>query len=534
MTETLSLVGSGTPARSRPRLAELLAALSLGIDLGFGQPMEHVLRQCLIALRIAERLELDDEHRAAVYYTALLINVGCHTDAHEQAKWFGDDIAAKSTKYDHDMRSVASILANLRLLGSGNPPLHRLRVGFEFLAYGHKDVDGMVESHSLLARALARDLGLQQRVHEAVATAYERWDGRGWPGELAGEMVPLASRIAQLAEFVEVAYRTGGVEAALKLAKERAGGQFDPDLAATVITHGEEILAGLDSIESWEAVISAEPALWVTLTRDQAELALTGVADFIDLKSPYTLGHARAVADLVTAAGDRLDLTTDELALLRHAGLAHGFGRLGVSNAIWDKQGRLAAGEIERVRMHPYLTERMLGQSAWLAPFGAIAGQLRERLDGSGYPRGLKGGSISLAARVLAAADVYQAMIEPRPHRAARPPDDAATELRAEVAAHRLDGDAVEAVLAAAGHARVRRREHPAGLTSREVDVLRLLARGLSHRQIAERLVISPKTARNHIEHIYTKIGATSRVTASLYAVQHGLLPEPSARSADA
>src|SRR5581483_502452 len=181
-----------------------------------------------------------------------------------------------------------------------------------------------------------------------------------------------------------------------------------------------------------------------------------------------------------------------------------------------------------------YLTERMLGQSAWLAPFGAIAGQLRERLDGSGYPRGLKGGSISLAARVLAAADVYQAMIEPRPHRAARPPDDAATELRAEVAAHRLDGDAVEAVLAAAGHARVRRREHPAGLTSREVDVLRLLARGLSHRQIAERLVISPKTARNHIEHIYTKIGATSRVTASLYAVQHGLLPEPSARSADA
>src|SRR5581483_11486219 len=230
---------------------------------------------------------------------------------------------------------------------------------------------------------------------------------------------------------VEVAYRTGGVEAALKLAKERAGGQFDPDLAATVITHGEEILAGLDSIESWEAVISAEPALWVTLTRDQAELALTGVADFIDLKSPYTLGHARAVADLVTAAGDRLDLTTDELALLRHAGLAHGFGRLGVSNAIWDKQGRLAAGEIERVRMHPYLTERMLGQSAWLAPFGAIAGQLRERLDGSGYPRGLKGGSISLAARVLAAADVYQAVIEPRPHRAARPPDDAATELRA-------------------------------------------------------------------------------------------------------
>jgi DNA-binding CsgD family transcriptional regulator len=168
----------------------------------------------------------------------------------------------------------------------------------------------------------------------------------------------------------------------------------------------------------------------------------------------------------------------------------------------------------------------MLCQSEWLAPLGAVAVQLRERLDGSGYPRALKGSAISVPARILAAADVYQAMIEPRPYRRARPADDAAAELRGEVAARRLDGDAVEAVLAAAGHAAVRRRDYPANLTAREVDVLRLLARGLSSRQISEQLVISPKTARNHIEHIYTKIGATSRVTASLFAMQNGLLPE--------
>jgi DNA-binding CsgD family transcriptional regulator len=197
-----------------------------------------------------------------------------------------------------------------------------------------------------------------------------------------------------------------------------------------------------------------------------------------------------------------------------------------VSNAIWDKRGPLAAGERERVRLHPYLTERMLSQSEWLAPMGAVAAQLRERLDGSGYPRGLSGSAITVPARILAAADVYQSMTEPRPHRGALASAEAARQLRTEVTAGRLDADAVHGVLTAAGHARARRRDHPAGLTSREVDVLRLVARGMSSRQISEELVISPKTARNHIEHIYTKIGATSRATASLFALRNGLLPE--------
>jgi DNA-binding CsgD family transcriptional regulator len=152
--------------------------------------------------------------------------------------------------------------------------------------------------------------------------------------------------------------------------------------------------------------------------------------------------------------------------------------------------------------------------------------QLRERLDGSGYPRGLPAGAIGRPARILAAADVYQAMLEPRPHREARTPADAAAQLRDEVRAGRLDGDAAEAVLSAAGHRVRRRREGPAGLTAREVEVLRLLAQGLSNKEIAQRLVISPKTAGNHVEHIYAKIGASSRATASLFAMQHGLLPE--------
>jgi len=520
--------GSG----DRPaRLAELVAALSLGVDLGFGQPMEHVLRQCLIALRLGDRAGLAEQDRMAVYYTALLVNVGCHSDAHEQAKWFGDDIAFKSGKYGHEM-GVRGMLAAMRLIGAGNPPLHRFRVGLEFAFSGYRQLDGMISQHARLARTLAEQLGLPGAVRESVGAAYEQWDGRGWPGELKAGAIPVAARIAQVAEFMEVAHRVGGVAAATALARRRAGRQFDPALAASVCAGAEEIFGGLDEVPAWQTVIAAEPALAVELTAEQLDDALAAIANFVDLKSPFTLGHSVAVAELAGDAGRRLGLPAEQVALLRRAGLVHGFGRLGVSNAIWDRPGPLSAGERERVRMYPYLTERMLHQSAALAPVGEIAVQHRERLDGSGYPRGLSGGAISVPARVLAAADAHVSMREPRPYRPALPAEQAVAELRAEVRAGRLDGAAVDAVLEAAGHRVPRRRQAVAGLTAREVEVLILLARGMTNRQIAERLVVTPKTAGNHVEHIYAKIGASSRAAAAMFAVQHGLLPELSEQEA--
>jgi HD-GYP domain-containing protein (c-di-GMP phosphodiesterase class II) len=285
------------------------------------------------------------------------------------------------------------------------------------------------------------------------------------------------------------------------------------------------ILSGLDEIGTWDAVIAAEPGLARMLSGDGLDRALVAVADFVDLKSPYFLGHARAVAELAADAGAGLGLDASEVRTLRRAGLVHGFGRLGISNAIWDKRGPLGVGEWERVRLQPHLTERMLRQSIGLAPIAAVAVQHRERLDGSGYPRGLDAGSISTLGRLLAAADAYHAMREPRPHREARTADEAAAELRAEVQAGRLDAQVVEAVLAAAGHAPRRRRQWPAGLTTREVEVLTHLARGLSNKEIAELLVISPKTVGNHVEHIYSKIGASNRAGASLFATRNGLVP---------
>ena len=427
----------GDPGDRPARLAELVAALSLGVDLGFGQPMEHVLRQCLIALRLGDRAGLGEQDRMAVYYTALLVNVGCHADAHEQAKWFGDDIALKSGKYAHELGSVRGMLAGMRLVGAGNPPLHRFRVGLEFAFSGHRELDGMISQHARLARTLAEQLGLPEVVRESVGAAYEQWDGHGWPGALKAGAIPVAARIAQLAEFMEVAHRVGGVPGATALARRRAGRQFDPDLAGLLCAGAEEIFGGLDAVPAWQTVITAEPALAGQLTPEQLDGALTAIANFIDLKSPFTLGHSVAVAELAEEAGRRLGLPPEQVLMLRRAGLVHGFGRLGVSNAIWDRAGPLGAGDWERVRMYPYLTERMLHQSAALKPLGEIAVQHRERLDGSGYPRGLSGGAISMPARVLGAADAHTSMREPRPYRPARSAEEAVAEMRAEVRAGR-------------------------------------------------------------------------------------------------
>src|SRR3954452_3213669 len=222
-----------------------------------------------------------------------------------------------------------------------------------------------------------------------------------------------------------------------ELAAKRWTGQFDPGIVRILVADADLIFSDLDQVGTWDAVIDAEPSLAVVVDARELDSALEAVANFIDLKSPYFMGHSRAISELAGAAATGMQLTPDEVRTVRQAALVHGVGRLGVSNAIWDKQGPLGAGEWERVRLHPYLTDRMLRQSPALAPLGAIAMQLRERLDGSGYPRALSGSAILPPARILAAGEVYQAMLEPRPHREPLTAEAAAAELGAEMTAGR-------------------------------------------------------------------------------------------------
>jgi HD-GYP domain-containing protein (c-di-GMP phosphodiesterase class II) len=509
--------------RPRVRLAELVATLSLGTDLGLGQPMEHVLRQSLLALRLGERPGLGEAERHVLYYSGLLAWVGCFTDAFEQAKWFGDDIAFKADGFLMAGGPVGFIVGHI---GMGRSLQERVQLALSFLGEGRHDVERMLENHYLATDELAARLGLGDDVRASLKQTFERWDGKHTPLGLKGEEILLTSRLIQLANVVEVFHRARGVEAAVAVARARAGSELDPGVVGFFCEQAPTIFDGLDEATTWDAVIAAEPSLAAVISDERFEEVLEAIGDFVDLKSPYTIGHSRGVADLAAGAARSHGLPAGEVAAVRRAGLVHDFGRLGVSNGIWDKRGPLTRAELERVRLHPYLTERMLAFSPALAPLGAIAVQHHERLDGSGYPRGLAGEAITPAGRLLAAADAYHAMTEVRPHRPALTPDEAAAELRREVVAGCLDSDAVDAVLQTAGHRVRRRREWPAGLTTREVEVLRLVTRGLSNREIADQLTITRKTAGNHVEHVYAKIGASNRARAALFAMKHGLMSD--------
>ncbi len=506
------------------RLAELVASLSYATDLGRGQPLEHTIRQTRIALRLADLLAIAEDDRVATYYVGLLVSVYCHADAREQAMWLGDDIEVKAEVYEADMESLRALLMMLRRVGAGEAGLARARRVLAFPTRGWKDVSSFLRVHSTLASQFAGRIGLPSLVTDALSLSYARWDGKGEPASVRGEDVPLAVRIVGLADLVEVYHRTAGVEAARRVALERAGGQLDPALVGLFRDNAGDVLYGLDDESSWDEVIGAEPGLERRVVAGELDSVLEAMADLVDMKSPHMAGHSRGVAHLAAEAARVARMADTEVASLLRAGFVHDLGRLGVSNAIWDKPGPLTAAERERVRLHPYLTDRMLAGIGALAEVRRLAARHHERLDGSGYPRGLGAAELSPADRLLAAADAYHAMTEPRPHREPLAADAAAAELRSLARAGKLCGDAVVSVLKAAGHRAPARREWPGALTAREVEVLALLARGHPNKVIARRLVVTPRTVASHIEHIYTKLGVSSRAQATLFATQHGLV----------
>jgi HD-GYP domain-containing protein (c-di-GMP phosphodiesterase class II) len=363
---------------------------------------------------------------------------------------------------------------------------------------------------------------MSERVVAALGQIYERWDGRGQPNRLRGDRVALPARLMHVAWRAEVHRALEGPGAALAVVRQRAGGELDPELASRFTERGSGWLAVASTSSVWDAFLSAEPAPVVRLASERLATIAEAFAHFVDIKSPFTLGHSTGVARLAKAAAERGGLPEPEQ--LRIAALLHDLGRVSVPNGIWDKPGPLNPAEWQRVRLHAQESERILSQSPLLASYASLAGQHHEHPDGSGYHRGLT--NATRAARILSVADAYQAMTEERAYRPAHAPEAAARLLAEEARTGRQDREAVELVLAVAGHgtaARVR-GGWPAQLSDREVEVLRLLARGLSNKEIGRRLFISAKTVQHHVAHIYEKTRVSNRAAAALYAVENDLV----------
>lgn len=512
-----------TQSSPAPRRSEVLAALSLAIDLGLGQPMEHMLRASLLALRIASAAGVDAAGQGRIYYANLLAWIGCHADSFELAALFTDDIRFRADYYVRDQHGLSMYSGMYSHTGAGRPPLARAAQWMRFTATGNEAVRNLISSHCISAGVLATRVGLDDGMAGLLAHTFERWDGKGLPEGRSGPTIPLEMRITHLADTAEVFLRRGGVTAAVAMVRARRGSQFDPALAELFIEHAVALTEGLLEIDCWQAALDVAPDDG-TLSGLELDSVLRAIGDFADLKSPYTAGHSRGVAALAADAARETGLPEADVAELRRAGWVHDIGRLGVSNQVWDKKEPLSRLDLERVRMHPYLGERILGRVPGLKGIAALAGSHHERIDGSGYPRGIGAAELGIKQRLLAAADSYHASLEPRPQRPGLTAEDAAARLRQEVSAGRHSGEAADAVLVAAGHHRHHPASLPAGLTPREAEILRLLCSGMNPAEIAADLFLARKTVRNHVEHIYAKTGASNRVGATLFALRHGLM----------
>jgi HD-GYP domain-containing protein (c-di-GMP phosphodiesterase class II) len=525
--DALAAVWNADGVEAPIRLADVLGGLSVVSDMGYGLPPETAMRACLVGTGLARAMDLSEEQVGDVFYVSLLLHVGCIAFSHETAVLFGDDLAvnraAIRTNFT-DVRQVFTVLipGMTREMQAGN----RLKSAATMTAKGRSF--GM--AHDLasceVARAVARRLGLADAVGAGLYDVHEWWNGRGAKG-LRGEEIARPARMARVATEAAILAGFGGSEVVVGGLRRRAGKTLDPEVVDRFASGAETLLAELAVGDPRARLVEVEPAVAEISELDLVHIA-AAFGDLVDLKTPFTHGHSGGVADLAVAAAERARLDPLAIRQLHVAALLHDVGRAGVSNAVWEKPGPLTTAEWEQARIHAYLSERVMATSAALAPMAFIAGGHHERLDGSGYHRGCRGPELAPPARVLAAADAFHAMTEVRPHRAAMGREQAAETLAREAHAGRLDADAVAAVLESAGRPAVRRRHdlRPGGLTDREIEVIRLVAAGCTNPDIGRRLGISRRTAEHHVQHIYTKIGVSTRAAATLFALEHDLLAD--------
>jgi DNA-binding CsgD family transcriptional regulator len=510
------------------RLAELLATVSLASDLAHDVPAESALRDALLSVRLAHLAGWSRPDRSDVYYLALLYHVGCTGAVSIQSRMgVGDDVSVRKWLSEADFadRPALMRITVTRLARQWGP--RQWAAGMAAMIGAGDAVPEAFASVADVAVRLSARLGASPRVTAALSHTYARWDGKVFSNLPNRDEQSALARLVHLVHVAQTYHQFGGIEAADAMVRDRSGGEFDPEFARLWLQNSHQLLDGLGRESVWEVALAAEPEPHRHVSPAHMDEVSRALADFVDLKSPYTRGHSPELARLVEGAASELGLAPAEITTLRRAAQVHDLGNVSIPDLVWAKRGPLNPSERARVELHAYHSQRILTVSPALRACGEVAGLHHERIDGSGYHRGLPAAALPLGARLLIAAEVYQSMREERAWRPALGPASAAGELRREVTAGGLDRRAVEAVLAAAGQ-RTKpgraARGWPAGLTDREVEVLRLLARAHSNKQIARALHISEATVHTHVINVYGKSGVNTRAGATLFALEHDLI----------
>jgi HD-GYP domain-containing protein (c-di-GMP phosphodiesterase class II) len=521
------MTNSEQPKRN---LVGLLCALSFATGLGLDERMEHGINSAYIGLRLADVLNLPSEEREAVFYGALLKDVGCTACAAGFAAFFPDDELAPRSEFilvdpTRFNDSFAWLLRSVPLDSELPGRISRLLF---FLAQCGPIVKEATRGHCEVAELFARRLGFPEYVQRTVLFQFERWDGKSMAYGLKGSAVPLAARILHAALTLELANGFGGPAAARALAREQRGARFDPEVVDAFLTVEKQadFWQPLEH-ESVESVILAmqPPTSADRMVADQIEVVCEALADLVDIKTHESWNHSRIVAAVAVGMGRYLGLGEAEQTRLRRAALVHDLGNVAIPFRILEKGDRRSASEWEYYRLHSYYTQRVLERVEPLHELAPAAAATHEWINGQGYHRQLIGEQIPLHGRILAVADTYAQLTQRQDDQLE--PEEALRKMRPSVGTQ-FDGSCYDALAASLTSVQLvkrtgRERRELSELTEREAEVLRLLAQGQSNPQIAKALVISRKTVEHHLEHIYNKIGVTCRTSAVVYAVQHGI-----------
>lgn len=410
------------------RLAEIIEALSHALDMTEGQPAGHCVRCCFIGMRIGQALGLGEEALRDLYYTLLLKDLGCSSNAARICElYIADDL-----KFKRDFKLVDGSFPQilkfvLSHTGMEASLAERFRGILHIFKNGGEISTSLIQTRCQRGAEIAREMRFSEEVARGILDLDEHVDGGGKPLGLKGEEIHLFARIALLAQVIDVFFVNEGATAALTEVRKRAGGWFDPHLVSVFERLANPVFfaeLGADNLEAY--VLSMEPGRQVIFAdEDYLDAIAAGFARVIDAKSPYTSGHSDRVALFTDMIAEELGISLTERRRLKRAALLHDIGKLGVSNSVLDKPGRLEGEEWQQMKRHAEFSEMILSRIAAFADLALIGGAHHEKLDGSGYPRGLKGDEISFETRIVATADVFDALTADRPYRAAMPVEKA-------------------------------------------------------------------------------------------------------------